>query len=83
MSFGKIFGKTMLCGMLGASLLAGVPIPACAERNDKCRRDIQKAEYNLEKAVHKHGERSRQAEQRRRQLEEVRDRCRDRDRDHR
>jgi hypothetical protein len=47
------------------------------------RRDIQKAEYNLEKAVHKHGERSRQAEQRRRQLEEVRDRCRDRDRDHR
>jgi hypothetical protein len=46
-----IFGKTMLCGTLGASLLAGVAIPACAERNDKCRRDIQKAEHNLEQAV--------------------------------
>jgi ribulose kinase len=84
MSLRKMFGKTMLCAMLGASLLAGVATPARADRDDKCRRDIRKAEQNLEKAVRKHGERSRQAEQRRRQLEEVRERChwRDHDRDH-
>jgi hypothetical protein len=70
-----MFGKTVLCAMLGASLLAGAATPARADRADKCRRDIRKAEENLEKAVRKHGEHSRQAEQRRRQLEEVRRRC--------
>ncbi len=82
----KMFGKTVLCAMLGASLLAGAATPARADRADKCRRDIHKAEENLEKAVRKHGERSRQAQQRRHQLEEVRERCRgywgNRDRDH-
>jgi ribulose kinase len=71
----KMFGKTVLCVMLGASVLAGVATPARADRTDKCRRDIRKAEENLEKAVRKHGEHSRQAEERRRQLEEVRRRC--------
>lgn len=82
MSLRKMFGKTMLSAMLGASLLAGVATPARADRDDKCRHDIRKAEQNLEKAIRKHGERSRQAEQRRRQLEEVRERCQGRDRDH-
>src|SRR5260370_109866 len=41
-----------------------------------------KAEENLERAVRRHGERSRQAQDRRRQLEEARERCHhDRDRD--
>jgi hypothetical protein len=85
----KVFAKTVLCAMLGAVLLAGAATPARADRADKCRRDIHKAEENLEKAIRKHGERSRQAEQRRRQLREVRERCRpywgehDHDHDHR
>ncbi|MGC2324220.1 MAG: hypothetical protein WA463_16425 [Terriglobales bacterium] len=70
MSLKKILGKTMLCAMLGASLL-GVATPARAD----CRNDIRKAEANLDKAVRKHGEHSPQAEERRRQLEEVRRRC--------
>lgn len=82
MSLTKTFGKMMLCGMLGASLMAGVAMPARADRDDKCNRDIHKAEENLERAVHKHGEHSRQAEERRRQLEEVRERCRAHDHDH-
>jgi ribulose kinase len=77
-----MFGKTMLCAMLGASLLAGVATPARADRDDKCRNDIRKAEQNLEKAVRKHGEHSEQAEQRRRQLEQVRDRCKPPEREH-
>jgi len=82
MSVSKIVGKVMMCAMLGASLLVGMATPAHGDRDDKCRRDIQKAEENLEKAVRKHGEHSRQAEQRRHQLEEVRERCHWRDRDH-
>jgi len=82
MSLRRLFGKTMMFVMLGASLVVGVATPALADRDDRCRRDIRKAEQNLEKALRKHGERSRQAEQRRRQLEEVRERCHMRDRDH-
>jgi len=82
MSLRKMFGKTMLCAMLGASLLAGVATPARADRDDKCRNDIRKAEQNLEKAVRKYGEHSEQAEQRRRQLEEVRERCKPPEREH-
>ncbi|HYL12578.1 MAG TPA: hypothetical protein VEV41_06065 [Terriglobales bacterium] len=83
MSLKKMFGKTTLCAMLGASLLAGAAIPAAhADRDDKCRRDIRKAEENLEKAIRKHGERSKRADQRRHQLEEIRERCHMRDRDH-
>lgn len=82
MSLRKMFGKTMLYAMLGASLLAGVATPARADRDDKCQRDIRKAEQNLEKAVRKHGEHSSQAEQRRRQLDEVRERCHWRDHEH-
>lgn len=82
MSLTRTFGKTILCAMLGASLMAGAATPARAD--DKCSRDIHKAEENLQKAVRKHGEHSRQAEDRRHQLEEVRERCKaqDHDRDH-
>ena len=76
----KMFVKMMLCAMLGMSLLAGVATPVRAD--DRCSRDIHKAEENLEKAVRKHGEHSRQAEQRRHELEAVRERCRARDHDH-
>jgi len=86
------FKKIALTAGLGVSLLASLALPAYADRDDReehCRRDVQRAEERLEKAVRKHGERSRQADDRRHQLEEVRERChmrgddRDHDRDHR
>jgi hypothetical protein len=72
MSLKKMFARTILSAMLAIALLAGVATPARADRDDKCQRDIHKAEENLEKAVHKHGKHSRQDEDRRHQLEGVR-----------
>lgn len=84
MSLLKGLGKMLLSAMLFASLLGGVATPAHADRGDRCRRDVRRAEENLERAVRKHGERSRQADKRRHELEETQERChmRDRDRDH-
>jgi hypothetical protein len=79
MSAKGMITKTMLCGMLGASLMAGLATPAHADRDDRCERKIRKAEQNLEKAERKHGEHSRQAEKRRHELEEQRERCHMRD----
>lgn len=75
--------------LLSAFLMLGGTVPVQARTN--CQKRIEKAENNLRKAVAKHGEHSRQAENRRRQLEEAREKCgrghdkdhdRDRDRDH-
>jgi len=74
----------VLAVILAAFFLFGSALPARAlDRDDKCQRRIHRAEESLERAIRKHGEHSRQAEQRRHQLEEVRERChRDRDHDH-
>ena len=45
-------------------------------RDAKCEHRIRKAEQNLDNAVRRHGEHSRQAEQKRRNLEQVRASCR-------
>ena len=81
------FRNLALTASLGISLLASCVIPAYADRDDReerCRRDVHKAEERLERAIQKHGEHSRQAEDRRHQLEELRERChmRGEDRDH-
>jgi len=73
MSLKKICGQMLLSAMLGTVLVAGAA-PARAD----CRRDIEKAQINLDKAVRKHGEHSRQAEERRHQLEAIRARCQER-----
>jgi hypothetical protein len=74
----------LLAIILAAFFLFGSAVPGRAlDRDDKCERRIHRAEENLERAIRRHGEHSRQAEQRRHQLEEVRERChRDHDRDH-
>jgi hypothetical protein len=73
--------------ILAAFFLLGSAVPTRAlDRDDKCERQVHKAEANLQKAIRRHGEHSRQAEQRRHQLEEARERCHhdhDRDHDHR
>ena len=70
--------------VLAAFLSVGSVVPSQAwDRDDKCEKSIHKAEQNLDKAVRKHGEHSRQAEQKREALERARAKCRgDRDRDH-
>lgn len=74
----------VMAAILVAFFLFGGALPTRAlDRDDKCERRIHRAEENLERAIRRHGEHSRQAEQRRHQLEEVRERChRDHDHDH-
>ncbi len=57
-------------------VLVGPVTPAMAF--DNCRHRIERAEGRLHEAIRRHGEHSRQAQERRRQLEEVRERCHDR-----
>jgi hypothetical protein len=79
--------KTLIAAFVIFSFLSGV-VPARAldrDRDDdrRCEQQIRKAEAKLHSAERKHGEHSRQAESKRRDLENVRARChRDRDHDH-
>jgi hypothetical protein len=75
MQIKAVLAKATLSAIVGTALLAGLPTAAYADHQDRCRRDIDKAEHNLAKEVRKHGEHSRQAEERRRQLEAVHARC--------
>lgn len=87
-----MFRKSVIVpAILGGFLLVGVAVPSQA-RDNGCEARVHQAERNLEKAVKKHGERSHQAEQQRRKLEQEREQCRvdhrgndhhDSDRDHR
>lgn len=75
----------LLALILAVAFVGGSAIPAKAldRDDDRCHRQIEKAERNLDKAVRRHGEHSPQAERRRHELEETRERCHhDHDRDH-
>ena len=59
---------------LGTAMVA-VP-PAYADSpNAKCQREIERREAKLDQAIRKHGERSHQADQRRRDLNAEREHC--------
>ena len=79
--------KTTTAILLTLFLVLGSMVPAQArDRDDKCEKRVHKAEVNLQKAERRHGANSRQAQNRRHELEEARERCRHRehdgDRDH-
>ena len=58
------------------SFWLGAALPASANnREEKCRRRVEQAEFNLQKAIRKHGEHSRQAEAHRRKLQEIQAHC--------
>jgi hypothetical protein len=68
--------SAVLAAILAALFLVGSAVPSQAlDRDDKCERQVQKAEANLQKAIRRHGEHSPQAEQKRHQLEQARERC--------
>jgi hypothetical protein len=79
--------KTLCIALLSIAGLVGSSVPARADRDDKCERQIHQAEEKLRVAIQRHGENSRQAHKRRQELEEAERRCgrhhdRDHDRDH-
>lgn len=70
-------GKIFVSAIVVALFLAGtVPVLALEHGERKCEQRIHNAEARLQNAIRKHGERSRQAERHRRELEEVRSHCR-------
>jgi hypothetical protein len=61
---------------MGWALLLFVAAPLVqADEKERCRHNIEKAEMKLDKAVHNHGEHSRAADERRRELNATRERC--------
>jgi hypothetical protein len=79
----SLMQRTTAVAIVLSGLLLGGAAPLRADRRDDCRRDIHRAEWNLRRAIDRHGEGSRQAERRRHELHEVRERCRDYDRERR
>lgn len=71
----RVFLKTKL--LIAALIAFGFMAGTVSVRADdeKCEKQIHKAQEQLEKAIRKHGEHSEQAEQKRHKLEEVRERC--------
>jgi hypothetical protein len=67
-------GKKLLAIALGAGLLLGSAAPVMAAPRN-CANRIRKAEVNLDKAIRRHGVRSRQAQERRYQLDRARANC--------
>ena len=72
-----VLRKTTLTSVLLGSCLFGGVVSLQADHRSDCEKHIQKAENNLYKEIRNHGEHSRQAANRRRELEQARYGCRD------
>jgi len=77
----RMLRKTTLISLLLGGCLFGGVVSLRADQRSDCDKRIRKAEDNLHKEIRKHGEHSRQAQDRRRDLDQARDRCRDFDHD--
>lgn len=70
------FGKTAVAALMAVALAWFVAVPvARADDRSKCQHAVEKAEARLDHAIHDKGERSREAEERRRDLNAERQRC--------
>jgi hypothetical protein len=74
----SILRRTTIVAVVLGGLLFGGAAPMHAHRYAWCEHRIHEAEQDLRRAIHRHGEDSREAEMRRHRLEEIRERCRDR-----
>ena len=69
-------GNAAIAAVVTVALLLFVATPLIhADDRSKCQHAIEKAEARLNKAVHDKGEHSRDADDRRRELNEERERC--------
>ncbi len=69
-------GKAAVAGLVVWALLFFVAAPrAHADDRSHCQHAVEKAEANLDRAIHDHGDHSPQAESRRRALNAERQRC--------
>jgi len=66
--------STVLTAGLSVGMLATAPRLLADDHGD-CERRVEHAEARLDQAIQKHGERSHEAEERRRDLNAERDRC--------
>ena len=68
--------RVLLSASLTGAMLCSAAVPAAhAADRAKCQRNIEKSEMKLEEAIRKHGAGSRQAQQRRRDLNNEREKC--------
>jgi hypothetical protein len=71
------FGRATVAGLVAVALMwfvASGPV-AHAEDRSKCQHAVEKAEANLDRAIHDKGEHSPEAENRRRDLNAERQHC--------
>jgi hypothetical protein len=70
----SIAASAVMTAALGTAMFVTVP-QSYADEHAKCQHNIERAEAKLDEAVRKHGERSHQADQLRRDLNAERERC--------
>jgi hypothetical protein len=72
----KSWGKSILAALMMSAFLAFAAAPrVTADDRSHCQKAVEKAEVRLDDAVAKHGEGSHEAAERRRELNDERDRC--------
>jgi hypothetical protein len=70
------FGKSAVAATVAIALLFFVANPLLhADDRAKCQHAVEKAEANLDRAIHDHGDHSPQADTRRRELNDERQHC--------
>ena len=70
------FGKTAVAAVVAGALLLFVAAPLVhADAKEKCQHAIEKAEARLDRAIRDKGDHSREADERRRDLNAERERC--------
>lgn len=75
--------KFLVAALITFGFVAGTVTLRADDWDEKrCEKNIHKAQDKLDKAIHKHGEHSPQADQKRHDLEEVRSHCHHDDHDH-
>jgi hypothetical protein len=70
----RLAASAVMTTALGTAMFVTVP-QSYADDHAQCQRHIERAESKLDQAIREHGERSQQAEQRRRDLNKERERC--------
>jgi len=72
-----MFRKTsIVAAVLGGVLLMGGALPSLADAQRDCEKRVRTAEQNLQHEIDRHGERGKDVERRKQELERERQNCR-------